>query len=160
MNDKGQFEKGRVPWNKGKKGLQVAWNKGKKGYYKHSEETKKMLSVIGKGRPTSLETRKRIREALKGRKRPELSGKNHPMWKGGKHINKIGYVLVHNPCHPHCNKAGYVYEHRFVMETYVGRFLKPKEVVHHVNGIKSDNRLENLALFSGNGSHMRFHLKK
>jgi hypothetical protein len=74
------------------------------------------------------------------------SGKEHPMWNGGKTVNSQGYVLIHTPEHPHCSKRGYVREHRLVMEKKLGRYLEPNEVVHHKNGKKDDNRIENLEL--------------
>ncbi|TSA28600.1 HNH endonuclease [bacterium] len=69
-------------------------------------------------------------------------------WKGGKTKTTKGYILIYKPKHPFCQKGNYVLEHRFVMEKMIGRFLKPKEAVHHINGIKDDNRPENLQLFS------------
>ena len=64
---------------------------------------------------------------------------------GGKYIDDKGYVRVLRPEHPYANR-GYVYEHRLVMERFLGRFLEPWETVHHINEIKTDNRLENFFL--------------
>ena len=84
-----------------------------------------------------------------------LKGVQSPGWKGGKTIDARGYVLIKNREHPHTKANGYVQEHRLIMEKYLGRFLYNEEVVHHVNGIKDDNRLENLRLFSRHGEHIK-----
>ena len=55
-----------------------------------------------------------------------------------------GYILLYRPDHPRASKSGYVMEHRVVMESVLGRLLEDGEVVHHLNGIKSDNVPENL----------------
>lgn len=81
------------------------------------------------------------------------SGGQHPEWKGGRHKNQSGYVMVYSPEHPRAN-GKYVLEHRLVMEKALGRYLLPGEVVHHENGVKDDNRIENLRLFSSNGEHL------
>lgn len=53
-----------------------------------------------------------------------------------------------------------MFEHRYVMEQYLGRKLKPKEVVHHKNGIPHDNRVENLVVCKSAGYHaMEHHVK-
>ena len=73
------------------------------------------------------------------------SGENHYNWKGGKHKDKSGYILIYLPGHPYARK-GCVREHRLVAENALGRYLKPSEIVHHVNGIKGDNRNKNLII--------------
>ena len=85
-------------------------------------------------------------------------GAKNGSWKGGRTIDKTGYVLIHNPTHPHANHGGYVREHRLIMEKILGRILGPKEVVHHKNGIRGDNSPENLILFSDNGIHLAVEL--
>lgn len=64
---------------------------------------------------------------------------------GGKYIDDKGYVKILNTSHPK-NIRGYIYEHRAVMEAYLGRMLQPWETVHHINEVKIDNRVENLFL--------------
>jgi len=57
-----------------------------------------------------------------------------------------GYLELYAPEHPMATKQGCVLEHRFVMAQHLGRSLLPTESVHHKNGIKTDNRIENLEL--------------
>ena len=74
-------------------------------------------------------------------------GKNHSQWKNGRTKTTLGYILINNPEHPFADSNGYIYEHRLVMEKKLGRYLKLDERVHHINGIKDDNRIENLKLY-------------
>lgn len=75
-------------------------------------------------------------------------GKNHASWKGGRLINFQGYIFRYLPQHFRANSTGYILEHRFVMEEYLGRRLSAKEIVHHKNKNRKDNRIENLEILS------------
>ena len=86
-------------------------------------------------------------------------GKDCNAWKGGRIINSQGYVMIHSPKHPDCNASGYVREHRLVMEKHLGRRLKFYELPHHINGIKTDNRIENLVLIT-RSNHQSHHTKE
>lgn len=79
----------------------------------------------------------------------EHSGDKSLNWKGGRKIDGNGYILISNKTHPR-SVHGYVREHTLVMEEMIGRYLFPGETVHHKNGIKDDNRSENLELWIGN----------
>ena len=74
-------------------------------------------------------------------------GKNSYNWKGGKTISR-GYIKVYS-------NGKYVFEHRLIMECYLCRPLEKNEDVHHINGIKTDNRIENLRLFTSRSAHIK-----
>ena len=65
-------------------------------------------------------------------------------YNGGRVISTHGYILILNREHPRANSRGYVMEHILVLEKKLGRALLANEVGHHLNGIKGDNRPENL----------------
>lgn len=75
----------------------------------------------------------------------DQAGSSNPNFNGGRYVDDKGYIRVLKPDHPY-NNRGYVYEHRLVIENFLGRFLEPWETIHHINEIKIDNRSENLYL--------------
>ena len=68
-------------------------------------------------------------------------GKKSATWKGGRYKDNNGYIRI--TCADHRNVA---LEHRLVIEKHIGRYLHSWETVHHINGIRDDNRIENLEL--------------
>jgi hypothetical protein len=75
--------------------------------------------------------------------RPSIKGNKSHKWKGGRYKNNSGYVLIYVPNHLNAKRDGYILEHRYIWEQINGP-LKSNEVVHHINGIRDDNRIENL----------------
>lgn len=139
----------------------------KKQYYINllKPYTNKLLSSKEISRATGLK-QKHVQKLLKKYDLPRqkqgdsAKGKRNHFWKGGKVVDKSGYILVKMNNHPFCNALGYVREHRLIMENKLKRYLLPIEVVHHKNGIKNDNRIENLELFSKNSEHLKKELKE
>lgn len=85
-------------------------------------------------------------------------GANNAMWKGGRSVASNGYVLIRvGTDHLLADVRGYAYEHRLVASETIGRPLLPTEQVHHKNGVKVDNRPENLEVKSGVAEHRLLH---
>ena len=104
------------------------------------------------GKHHSEETKQKIREANTREKSSS--------WKGG-FKNGNGYISFKVPegCRFSCMKdsQGYVMISRLTMAAHLGRPLIDEEIVHHINGIKDDNRIENLGLFKDDNEHKAYH---
>lgn len=86
---------------------------------------------------------------------PDLNPPEYARWNGGRFVDGAGYVHLHKYhldeeemglAEGMLKTTGYVLEHRIVMAKKLDRPLEDGEVVHHVNGDKQDNRIENLAI--------------
>jgi hypothetical protein len=86
-------------------------------------------------------------------------GINNPSYKNGKHFDANGYVVLFKPEHPFCGVRKSILEHRFIMECKIGRYLKKEEIVHHIDGNKSNNDINNLMLFKNQSEHIKYHIK-
>lgn len=112
-------------------------------------------SIEHKASRMKLKKDKEVNSLIRSKTR---SGEKCCNWKGGRKINKKGHVLILRKGHPLADKNGYVLEHRYVMCEYLGRILRSDEIVHHKNGKKTDNRIENLEIMT-NAEHTILHHK-
>lgn len=87
---------------------------------------------------------------IKNHRNGVKTGEDHWNWKRGWNFNGLGYVQINVGV-----RKG-AYQHRKVMEDYLGRKLDSTEHVHHINGDKGDNRIENLMILS-NSEHLKLH---
>lgn len=131
---------------KGLRGFQKGhkiWLGKKRPFRPLTEDHKNKIRAVAKAKGFGKWTLgKKQSEETKAKKR----GANNYFWKGGRFLSKSGYVYVLKPEHPKADSKGYVLEHRLVMEELIGRYLITGEWIHHKNGIKNDNRIENLAI--------------
>lgn len=119
--------------------------------YRMSKGHKRKIAESHKGKkrpPFSKEWRENISESLKGNKRN---------WKGGRTKHK-GRWYIRKSNHPFSWSNGYILQSHLLMEKKIGRYLKSKEVVHHINGIKDDDRPENLYLMRDLSMHQNYEI--
>lgn len=141
-----------------KKGLE-SWNKG----IPCTEEFKQMQSELKKGgsnpKPKNFVDTMRKANPPIGRKIKFDSRDKEKKLRVWRH----GYVFVYKPEHPTSRKIppdyGYIAEHRMIMELHLGRDLKPTEVIHHLDGLKSNNKIENLLCCETQRKHNQIHTK-
>jgi len=119
--------------SKAQKGRKLINGGNFKGH-KHTNETRIKMSIASKNRWDKAEERAKV------------SGSASAFWKGGVYATSSGYILISRRL-----------EHRIIMEKHLGRFLKSKEIVHHRNFNRADNRIENLRLFIDQKEHIKHH---
>jgi len=115
----------------------------------------KHLASLGIQHRSTSEVRKLIHEQGRSNLPKAKQRDNHPRWKGGRY-SRNGYVFVtiyeDNPYYcmgmKNTGIGKRILEHRLVMAEKLGRPLARNEHVHHINGIRDDNRPENLKLIS------------
>lgn len=130
-----------------------------KQYIIEQKSLSQIASIVGVDIKTIFKWMDKVH--IKRRNCGSRLGKYNHHWKKGRFINSQGYVLCYAPSHPSVNPAKpYIREHTLLIEQYLGRYLLSSETVHHINEIKTDNRLSNLYLFPNSGEHSRYHQMK
>lgn len=108
------------------------------------------------GSPRSTIDRIVAKKGLKTARRGPRSGAGHQEWKGGRVLDKHGYVEVYAPLHPASRKGtGRVLEHRLVAEVKLGRYLQADEAVDHQDDHPRHNWPDNLEVYTSNADHLR-----
>ena len=80
-------------------------------------------------------------------------------WSTKKKSDKNDYQSMRVKFHPNAGKSGLIKKHRIIMERHIGRLLSRDEVVHHIDGNKRNNSIDNLMLFKDRNEHKKFHIQ-
>lgn len=148
--------------------MQIIWNEqeSKKLEYLYNRISNEELLKEFPGR-TYLSIYKKARR-LGLKKDPEIKFLNQSNarkrekccnWNGGRTKTNKGYIQILKPEHPRADSRGYVMEHIVIFEAETGINVPENCVVHHLNGNKQDNRIENLCLMQF-GAHSTYHNRK
>lgn len=125
-----------------------------------TEKAKEQIRQKNKGRPSANKGKKLSQETKEKMSKAKMGKFRNPSAMGGHKKHRVdGYVAIYMPTHSRATKDGYVMEHDLLMEQKIGRPLKDDEVVHHINKIRDDNRIENLQLMTFR-EHASFHMKE
>jgi len=147
--------KGSIPWNK----KNIDESKLVDLYFNDGYGSPKLSAIYGLDAKT---IRTRLSKYGKLRSNSEAH-KGQIAWNyKGEIITREGYVRVRLPINSPfismIDKYGYVFKHRLVMAEYLGRCLEDKETVHHIDGDKSNNYINNLEIYLNHSEHMKCHL--
>ena len=113
-------------------------------------KTHKVICLNCKKEFYHIDNRRKFCSSLCANRHNKMLGEDNPKCKSRRWRISNGYKVM-------WVKDKRVYEHHLVMEKHLGRKLKKGEVVHHINGIRDDNRIENLMLFPNNKAHLAYH---
>lgn len=122
------------------------------------------LCECGCGAPTKIATQTRRNLGhVKGQPVRFIAGHSSRVsngnYKGGRCTHKAGYIFVTAKNHPRASSGGYVFEHILVAEKVLGRHLPAMAEVHHINGVKDDNRTSNLVICENAAYHALLHAR-
>jgi len=123
--------------------------------YKQTEEQKRKISAALKRHKRTPEHSDNISKALKAK--GYIKGDKNRGWRGGIYTDKMGYVYSYQPEHPYCDSRNYVPMHRLIIEKHIGRYLTKSEIIHHVDGARGNNKIENLLLLPNQKAHAKYH---
>src|SRR3990167_1099166 len=123
-----------------------------------------------RGKPVIRSFTKKIREKIRKARRLQAPPRPRGSKLTEEHKEKLrkprrlratvgGYIVLYNKTHPFRGKNNIVFGHRIVVEKFIGRYLRRDEIVHHINEVKTDNRLSNLFICS-RGYHAFLHKSK
>jgi len=87
---------------------------------------------------------------------PRAAKEKHGNWHGGTRMIK-GYKHIYLPGHRLARTDGWIAEHRLLKELEI---IEKSQIVHHKDGIRTNNSLENLLVFSNNSEHIKYHNQK
>lgn len=126
-------------------------------------EEKKVDYYSNKKRKTQFCLKCFSKKTQKNIKKPHMSGINSKRWNGGEYISTDGYKMI--KCDGEFTKSGrqkYKKEHILIYEKYLGRILKTQygymgEQIHHIDGDKLNNNLDNLILCENTREHREMH---
>jgi hypothetical protein len=97
-----------------------------------------------------------VKQSLKKKYPNGRFGEQASRWKGGRRYTAKGYIQIYSMGHPYADSAGYVMEHRLIVEKQLGKYLEKEYDVHHIDGDNRNNDPSNLLVLTRK-EHARIH---